>query len=40
MHFIVFAESFTAEVMCRFLDRLADRSAQRQGSREFPGSPN
>ncbi|MFD8403012.1 IS630 family transposase, partial [Streptomyces sp. NPDC059698] len=23
MHFIVFAESFTAEVMCRFLDRLA-----------------
>ncbi|MFB0631047.1 IS630 family transposase [Streptomyces sp. AB3(2024)] len=23
MHFMVFAESFTAEVMCRFLDRLA-----------------
>lgn len=24
MRFLVFAESFTAEVMCRFLDRLAD----------------
>lgn len=23
MHFMVFAESFTAEVMCRFLDRIA-----------------
>ncbi len=23
MHFMVFTESFTAEVMCRFLDRLA-----------------
>ncbi|MFE5513840.1 transposase [Streptomyces sp. NPDC056529] len=23
MHFMVFAESFTAQVMCRFLDRLA-----------------
>ncbi|WP_437099857.1 IS630 family transposase [Streptomyces sp. enrichment culture] len=25
MHFMVFAEHFTAEVMCRFLDRLAGR---------------
>ncbi|MFH8739479.1 IS630 family transposase [Streptomyces sp. NPDC017964] len=25
MHFMVFAESFTAEVMCRFLDRLASQ---------------